>query len=131
MTIAMRFCLLFAMIWCHAYDEFHLQGTLAQMKREKWWIRNIPYTNYEHDYIAALIMHSMAWSFSILIPILVAKLILTAHIWMSLLPIVYVLNAIIHGIADDALWNRMSINLWQTQCINITQIVITWALLIF
>ena len=39
------------------------------MKQKKWWQENAPQKLYKYDYIVALIMHSMSWSFMIMLPI--------------------------------------------------------------
>lgn len=124
-------CLLFAMIWFHILDDFVMQGCLAQMKQKKWWARNAPQTLYEHDYIAALIAHSLSWSFSITIPLLAAELLAPGTISIPLLTLLYVLNALIHGFVDDLKCNKFQINLWQDQLAHLVQIIVTWALLLF
>lgn len=124
-------CLLFAMIWFHILDDFVMQSILAQMKQKKWWARNAPQTLYEHDYIAALIAHSLSWSFSITIPLLAAELLAPGTIWMSPLPIIYILNAFFHCFVDDLKCNKFQINLWQDQTIHLAQIILTWILLLF
>ena len=124
-------CLLFAMIWCHVIDDYTLQGILAQLKQKKWWDRNAPQTIYEHDYIAALIAHSLSWSFSITIPLLIAELMRPGTLCMPLLPLLYVLNALVHGFVDDLKCNKFKINLCQDQGVHLVQIVLTWVLLLF
>lgn len=112
-------------------DDYVLQGILAQLKQKKWWARNAPQTLYEHDYIAALIAHSLSWSFSITIPLLAAELLTPGTIWMPLLPLLYIMNALVHGLVDDLKCNKFQINLWQDQLVHLAQIIITWVLLLF
>lgn len=56
-----------AMVFCHIVDDYYLQGCLASMKQKKWWQENTPQKLYKYDYIVALIMHSMSWSFMVII----------------------------------------------------------------
>ena len=64
--------IILAMIFCHIVDDYYLQGGLTSMKQKKWWQENAPQKLYKYDYIVALIMHSMSWSFMIMLPIAIS-----------------------------------------------------------
>ena len=123
--------LLFAMIWFHILDDFVIQGCLANLKQKKWWEEHAPQPLYKNDYIIALIMHSLSWSFSISIPILIAAMLWENSVLLPVLPLFYVLNTIIHAVVDDAKANRFKINLIQDQLIHIAQIVVMWVITLF
>ena len=57
------------MIFCHIIDDYTLQGWLANAKQKIWWFANAPDKLYKYDWIMALAMHSMSWSFMIMLPI--------------------------------------------------------------
>ena len=65
--------ILFFMIFMHIADDYYLQGWLASAKQKKWWEQNAPQQIYKHDYIMALIMHSLSWAFMILLPIAISQ----------------------------------------------------------
>ena len=109
------------MIFCHIVDDYYLQGWLASAKQKKWWEENAPDDMYKYDYIMALIMHSMSWSFMIMLPV---------AIWMNFqitykFLIIWAVNTIIHGITDNAKANLFIINLIEDQLIHLIQIIIT------
>jgi len=130
-NIYIKFCILFAMLWCHAIDDYAIQGCLANLKQKKWWQEHAPQPLYKNDYIIALIMHSLSWSFSISIPILIAAVLWENSVLLPVLPLFYILNTIVHAIVDDAKANRFEINLIQDQLIHIVQIVIVWIVTLF
>ena len=117
----MNLFIILAMIFCHIVDDYYLQGWLASAKQKKWWEENAPQKLYNHDYIMALIMHSMSWSFMIMLPIAFMKGFNINNLFL----IVFVENTIIHAVVDDLKANRLKINLWQDQIIHICQIIIT------
>lgn len=93
---------LFLMLFFHIVDDYYLQGILAYMKQKQWWRENAPNPMYQSDYIAALLMHSLSWSFMIMLPIAVT-------LRFSITPeyiILFILNAIIHGTVDDLKANK-------------------------
>ena len=131
MNIYIKFCILFAMLWCHVIDDYAIQGILANLKQKKWWEEHAPQPLYKNDYIIALIMHSLSWSFSISIPILIAAVLWKNSVLLPVLPLFYVLNTIVHAIVDNAKANRFEINLIQDQLIHIVQIVMLWIVTLF
>ena len=121
-NLGIKILLLIAMIFCHIVDDYYLQGWLASAKQKSWWEKNAPDKMYEHDYLAALFMHSFSWSFMImLIPTL--YVLLVGGIWI---PIVFVANFVIHMVVDDLKANQKKINLIQDQSIHMVQIFATW-----
>lgn len=121
-NLGIKILLLIAMIFCHIVDDYYLQGWLASAKQKSWWEKNAPDKMYEHDYLAALFMHSFSWSFMImLIPTL--YVLLVGGIWI---PIVFVANLVIHMVVDDLKANQKKINLIQDQSIHMVQIFATW-----
>ncbi len=117
------------MVFCHIIDDYRLQGNLASFKQKKWWIELFDNENlddekrkkYCHDYIVALIMHSLSWSFMIMLPI--------AYFFSFKPPVIffviYAANTIIHAVVDDLKANRFKINLIADQAIHMIQIGIT------
>lgn len=113
--------IILTMIFCHIVDDYYLQGWLASAKQKKWWQENAPQKLYKYDYIAALIMHSMSWSFMIMLPIAMSMLFNIPTMFL----IVFICNAIIHGIVDNLKANKLKINLIADQSIHLLQIAIT------
>ena len=121
----MNLFILLSMIFCHIVDDYYLQGWLASAKQKKYWRENAPQKMYKYDYIAALIMHSMSWSFMIMLPLAIASSFNVSSIFI----IVFIVNAIIHGITDTAKANWLKINLIIDQSIHMIQIILTFIIL--
>ena len=117
-----EFFLIISMVFCHIVDDYYLQGLLASLKQKSWWEKNAPDKIYEYDYIMALIMHSLSWSFMIMLPLAIYSgfTISLAYVVM------FVINAITHAIVDNLKANLKKINLIQDQLIHIGQIFITF-----
>lgn len=113
---------LVAMIFFHIVDDYYLQGWLASAKQKKWWEENAPQELYKSDYIMALIMHSISWSFMILLPFAIFYGFNCGIIYITLL----FCNALIHGVVDDLKANKFKINLIVDQQIHLLQIFITF-----
>lgn len=111
------------MIFFHVVADYNLQGWLASAKQKSWWEENYRYEidKYKHDYIWALIMHSLSWSFMIMLPIAYAQQ-FDVGIGFALM---FALNVVIHAIVDTAKANLKLINLWQDQFMHMVQILIT------
>ena len=116
------FFILVIMIFMHIFDDYYLQGWLASAKQKKWCQENAPQKLYRHDYIMALIMHSLSWAFMIMLPIAIDRQFAVTWIYAVAL----IVNATIHGIVDNLKANKLKINLIQDQSIHIMQIVITF-----
>ena len=122
--------LLLSMIFCHILDDFCFQGWLASAKQKEWWEKNAPEPLYRFDYICALIMHSVSWSFVITVPL---KVYSTAMHFGDgwILAIMFLVNAAIHAIIDDLKANKKKINLVIDQSLHIIQILITFIVYYF
>lgn len=115
---------LLAMIFCHIVDDYYLQGWLTSAKQKSYWEKNAPDKLYRFDYIMALIMHSLSWSFMIMLPLAVFN-----NFEVSVLyGVIFAVNAIIHGIVDNLKANAKKINLITDQLIHLTQIIITFVI---
>ena len=114
------------MIFAHIVDDYYLQGWLASAKQKEWWKKNAPEQLYRFDYVWALIMHSLSWSFMIMLPI--------AYVYSFnvdvLFVVIFLANAFYHGATDDLKANKRTINLWTDQLIHMTQITITAIILL-
>ena len=109
------------MIFCHIVDDFRLQGILANMKQKKWWREQTNKPMYQYDWVMALMIHSMSWSFMILLPIAIYQ---NFNVGANYV-IVFFINALIHGIVDHLKANRFKINLIEDQMAHFIQIAIT------
>ena len=111
-----------SMIFCHIIDDYKLQaGVLNNLKQKSWWEENAPDPLYKYDYIMGLIMHSISWSFMIMLPI---ALYYKLNINVSFI-CVFIVNACVHGVIDDIKANRKKINLITDQLLHMFQITIT------
>jgi len=109
------------MIFCHIVADYNLQGWLATAKQKSYWQENAPDALYKHDYICALVMHSIGWTFMIMLPIAFSMKFNVdgMFLWM------FIANIIIHVIVDHMKANEKIINLWHDQLIHLIQIAIT------
>lgn len=122
--------MLLLMLFCHIIDDYYLQvqGILASMKQKEWWKKQSQYSQkYKYDYIAALAMHSLSWAFMIMLPIAIGSNFNVGLIF----GIVFVINALIHGVVDNLKANKYKINLIQDQTIHIAQIIATFLIFHF
>ena len=115
---------LLAMMFCHIVDDYYLQGWLASAKQKSYWVKNAPDKLYRFDYIMALIMHSLSWSFMIMLPLAVFNNFEVGILY----GVMFVVNAIIHGIVDNLKANAKKINLITDQLIHLSQIIITFVI---
>lgn len=114
--------LFFLMLFCHIFDDYYLQGWLASAKQKKWWKDNTPQSLYKYDYIAALIVHSLSWSFSIMLPLVIYHEFNCGVLYI----ILFIINTIIHALVDNLKANLFKINLCIDQSIHLIQIVATF-----
>ena len=121
-----KIIILICMLFCHIVDDYYLQGRLASLKQKSFWTINAPDKMYKYDYIMALLMHSISWSFMVMFPILIFFKFAPSYEY----GILFVLNAIIHMVVDDLKANKRKINLIQDQCIHFLQLIVTLNLLI-
>lgn len=118
--------LFLCMIFCHIVDDYYLQGLLANLKQKSFWKKNAPDKMYEYDYIMALLMHSLSWSFMVMLPLLVYFDFDPPNLFFVL----YSFNAAVHAVVDDLKANKGLINLITDQSIHIAQILATLMLLV-
>ena len=118
--------LLILMVFLHIIDDYNLQGWLASAKQREWWKNNAPSKLYKYDYIWALIIHSFSWSFMIMLPIALHMNFNINYIFI----IVLFANVFMHAFVDDLKANKNKINLWTDQIIHVTQIIITFFVLV-
>lgn len=113
------------MLFMHVIADYNLQGWLASAKQKSYWQENAPEKLYRYDYIMALIMHSLSWTFMIMLPIACTMQFI---IDLSFV-ILFIVNTAAHAIIDDMKANRKMINLWQDQLFHIIQILATASLI--
>lgn len=110
------------MIFCHILDDFHLQGILASMKQKKYWTSHPDYKpKYENDYIVALLMHSMSWSFMIMLPLAIYLHFNVGSVFIS----AFMVNVLVHAVVDDLKANVGLINLVVDQICHMVQLAVT------
>lgn len=109
------------MLFNHVLDDYFLQGCLANLKQRSYWIQNAPEKMYQYDHIMALFMHSISWTFMIMLPV--------AYYVQFNIPfqfvIVFICNVLLHMVIDDLKANEKKINLCEDQCFHLFQILLT------
>ena len=115
------FIIFITTIFLHIVDDFYLQGILASMKQQEWWEEHYRDKMYRHDYVAALLIHSMSWSFMVHLPMLVHLYL--SHADFNFFCFSMLLHTIAHAVIDNAKANDHSINLIQDQLLHLAQIV--------
>lgn len=121
---------LFVMIFLHIFNDYNMQGILAQMKQHNWWLKHSAFAEkYTNDYKMALVEHAFSWSFTITLPYL--WLAFTQHnsLLMAFLMLSYIFNTMIHAFIDNLKANEERINLVIDQLLHLGQIVVTWILM--
>jgi hypothetical protein len=113
-----------AMLFMHVLDDYVLQAPcLCDLKQKSFWKKNAPEEQYRKDYIVALIMHSLSWSFMIMLPIAFA---LNFNVgWGFAYFLAF--NTTLHAITDHLKANVKVINLWIDQSCHMVQIAGTFA----
>lgn len=118
---------LLCMIFLHIVDDYYLQGVLASMKQQNYWLKLPNYCEkYRFDYIAALIAHAFSWAFMIMLPIAFCHSFELSAVFY----LVFVWNVFTHAFVDDLKANKFKINLVQDQLAHLLQIVVTFAVLV-
>lgn len=107
------------MMFLHITNDFCLQGDLKKMKQKRWWQENHPQKLYKYDYVFALILHSLSWSFMVLTPVLFFGIGATQFV------IAVISNTIVHAIVDNAKANSLTISLAQDEIFHMIQIAMT------
>lgn len=111
------------MLFCHVFDDYFLQGCLANMKQKRWWTDNpdpvARQPKYRNDYIMALLMHSVSWSFMVMLPVAIYHDFNIGGMFVFN----YVIGVLVHAFIDDQKANRHYFNLIQDQLLHMWQIV--------
>lgn len=115
----MLILVLVLMILGHLIADYPLQGWLASAKNKSYWKE----TKTPHDWIMALICHSMMWGIIVFLPIMYFSWQELNLFWIAL-PI----NIVIHCVVDDLKANKKLINLCVDQLAHLGQIILTWSL---
>ena len=116
---------LLSMLFLHILDDYTLQSWLANAKQKSWWEKNAPDRLYRFDWIMALAMHAMSWSFMVMLPIAAFFDFQVGAPFLT----VWLVNSLLHGVIDDLKANRRKINLVIDQLLHILQIEITFLIL--
>ena len=108
-----------AMLFMHVLDDYVLQAPcLCNLKQKSFWEQNAPEKLYKFDYIVALLMHGLSWSFMIMLPIAIA---LNFNVSAFFL-IMFGFNTLFHAWIDGLKANQKMINLWCDQFCHMAQI---------
>lgn len=120
-----KYYIVLCMLFLHIVDDYYLQGILASMKQKKWWEEHAPSPLYKYDYVIALAMHSISWSFMVMLPIAFA---LRFNVGLNFV-LVFAINALLHGTIDNLKANKLKISLAIDQILHWFQIAFTIAVL--
>jgi hypothetical protein len=111
------------MLFMHVLDDYVLQAPcLCNLKQKSFWEKNAPEEQYKKDYIVALIMHALSWSFMIMLPCAIA---LDFNVGFGF-AYWFVFNTAFHAITDHLKANVKVINLWIDQSCHMVQIAGTF-----
>lgn len=117
--------ILASMIFLHIIDDYCLQAPcLCDLKQKSFWEKNAPQKLYKNDYLCALLMHGLSWSFMIMLPIAAA---INFNVDINFF-LMFIINAVFHAAVDDLKANKYRINLWTDQLTHIGQIIVTFIL---
>lgn len=117
----------FWMLFFHVVADYNLQGWLASAKQKSYWEANAPDELYKRDYICALIMHSISWTFMIMLPIAYYQGFSIDGMFVT----IFIANVILHAQIDDMKANRNLINLWHDQIMHFIQMILTFVLVLY
>jgi hypothetical protein len=113
------------MLFMHVLDDYVLQAPcLCSLKQRDFWKKNAPEEQYKKDYIVALIMHSLSWSFMIMLPCAIA---LDFNVGGGFI-FFFIFNTVFHAFIDHLKANVKVINLWVDQSCHMVQIASTFAI---
>ena len=112
-----------AMLFMHVLDDYVLQAPcLCNLKQKSFWEKNASEEQYKKDYIVALFMHALSWSFMIMLPCALA---LDFNVGFGF-AYWFVFNTAFHATTDHLKANVKVINLWIDQSCHIVQIAGTF-----
>jgi hypothetical protein len=115
------------MIFFHVVADYNLQGWLASAKQKSYWEANAPDELYKHDYICALIMHSISWTFMIMLPIAYYQGFAIDGMFVA----IFIANVILHAQIDNMKANQKLIILWHDQIMHFIQMILTFVIVLF
>lgn len=116
---------LIAMLFMHVLDDYVLQAPcLCNLKQRDFWKKNAPEKIYKYDYIVALIMHALSWSFMIMLPCALAA---GFNVGISFI-LMLLLNTALHACIDHLKANLKLINLCADQFCHVVQIIGTFCI---
>ena len=118
--------ILLCMFFLHVFDDFTLQGWMANGKQKSWWKENAPASMYKHDYVVCLILHSFSWSFLMTLPALFFRG-FNVDVYYAM---VLMFTIAIHAITDDLKANRKLLNLVEDQTVHVVQVLVAWLILV-
>ena len=95
-------------------------------KQKSYWQENAPDKFYRYDYIMALIMHSISWTFMVMLPIAYVN---QFNVGVGFIGM-FIANVAIHAAVDDLKANMKLINLWHDQLMHLGQIVLMILLIV-
>lgn len=130
----MAILILIEMLFLHCFADYHLQGILASMKQKEWWIKQAPNvvefnkSQYKNDYKAALVAHSLEWSFVVLFPVFYLLMKSTTIYRIIAYLALLVVNAYFHYMVDDIKANKKMLNLVEDQILHLGQVLFSWLL---
>jgi hypothetical protein len=114
------------MLFFHVVADYNLQGWLASAKQKSYWQENAPDKLYRYDYIMALIMHSISWTFMVMLPIAYVNQFNVDIGFVGM----FIANVAIHAVVDHLKANMKLINLWHDQLLHLGQIGLMCLLII-
>ena len=116
-----------AMLFCHVLDDYGLQAKiLSSLKQRSWWETNAPDPLYRYDYLMALAMHALSWTFLVHLPL--AWLYGFNPEWPFFA--LFIFNAACHAGIDHLKANMKKINLVTDQLLHVIQILLTYYALV-
>ena len=122
MQISKEFVFL-AMLFCHVLDDYGLQvRILSSLKQKSWWNEHAPDKLYKYDYLTALLMHCISWSFMVMLPVAVYHG-FDVH---STFVFLFCVNVVVHAVTDHVKANKRLINLVVDQMFHVIQIIMTF-----
>lgn len=116
------FIVVITSFFLHIVDDFYLQGILMSMKQREWWEEHYSDKLYRYDYIVALLIHSMSWSFMIHLPTLIYLYLNNQNLNFFCFSLLW--QSLCHALVDHAKANRHTINLITDQILHVGQIII-------
>ena len=105
----------------HLIADYTLQGILAQMKQQSWWLGQVlgkDWDKYEHDWLAALLCHAAMWSILTFLPLM---FVVNPWVFTALVTV----NILLHAWIDHLKANKFKINLCTDQIAHLVQIIAT------